>query len=390
MIKRHIEQKLLKFLKQYQVVMLTGPRQSGKTTLCKMALPDKPYVSLENPENREYALTDPKGFLNEYPKGVIIDEAQNAPELFSYIQGIVDEKKKKGMYVLTGSQNFQLLDKINQSLAGRTAILKLLPFSMGEIKSTINKMSLNEVLRHGFYPRIYDEKLEPHHALSFYFETYVERDVRSLLNVKDLSSFQKFVKLCAGRVGQLLNLSSLGNEAGISHTTAREWLSLLEASYIVFLLQPHYKNYNKRITKSPKLYFYDVGLATYLLGIETARQMQRDPLRGNLFENLIILEFLKKQFEEVSRANLSFFRDSNGNEVDLIIPSGKDIWAVEIKSGQTVSSDFFKGLNYFSSVNKEETLKKFVVYGGDQSQKRSSGQVVPWNRLDDLFSVKKK
>lgn len=389
MIKRHVEQKLLKFLKQYPVLMLTGPRQSGKTTLCKMALPDKPYVSLESPDNREYALSDPKGFLSEYPKGVIIDEAQHAPELFSYIQGIVDEKKKNGMFVLTGSQNFQLLNKVNQSLAGRTAILKLLPFSIREIKPIIKKMSLNEVLLSGFYPRIYDEKLEPQHALSFYFETYVERDVRSLLNVKDLSSFQKFVRLCAGRVGQLLNLSSLGNEAGVSHTTAREWLSLLEASYIVFLLPPHYKNYNKRITKAPKLYFYDVGLASHLLGIETVKQMQRDPLRGSLFENLVVIEFLKKQYEEASRANLSFFRDSNQNEVDLILPSGNALWAVEIKSGQTIASDFFKGLNYFKGVNKEDHLKNFVVYGGDQTQKRTSAQVVPWNELDTLFSAKK-
>ena len=389
MIKRHVEQKLLKFLKQYPVLMLTGPRQSGKTTLCKMALPDKPYVSLESPDNREYALSDPKGFLSEYPKGVIIDEAQHAPELFSYIQGIVDEKKKNGMFVLTGSQNFQLLNKVNQSLAGRTAILKLLPFSIREIKPIIKKMSLNEVLLRGFYPRIYDEKLEPQHALSFYFETYVERDVRSLLNVKDLSSFQKFVRLCAGRVGQLLNLSSLGNEAGVSHTTAREWLSLLEASYIVFLLPPHYKNYNKRITKAPKLYFYDVGLASHLLGIETVKQMQRDPLRGSLFENLVVIEFLKKQYEEASRANLSFFRDSNQNEVDLILPSGNALWAVEIKSGQTIASDFFKGLNYFKGVNKEDHLKNFVVYGGDQTQKRTSAQVVPWNKLDTLFSAKK-
>ena len=389
MIKRHVEQKLLKFIKQYPVLMLTGPRQSGKTTLCKMALPDKPYVSLESPDNREYALSDPKGFLSEYPKGVIIDEAQHAPELFSYIQGIVDEKKKNGMFVLTGSQNFQLLNKVKQSLAGRTAILKLLPFSIREIKPIIKKMSLNEVLLSGFYPRIYDEKLEPQHALSFYFETYVERDVRSLLNIKDLSSFQKFVRLCAGRVGQLLNLSSLGNEAGVSHTTAREWLSLLEASYIVFLLPPHYKNYNKRITKAPKLYFYDVGLASHLLGIETVKQMQRDPLRGSLFENLVVIEFLKKQYEEASRANLSFFRDSNQNEVDLILPSGNALWAVEIKSGQTIASDFFKGLNYFKGVNKEDHLKNFVVYGGDQTQKRTSAQVVPWNELDTLFSAKK-
>ncbi|MBU4333680.1 MAG: DUF4143 domain-containing protein, partial [Candidatus Omnitrophica bacterium] len=205
----------------------------------------------------------------------------------------------------------------------------------------------------------------------------------------DLSSFQKFVRLCAGRVGQLLNISSLGNEAGVSHTTAREWLSLLEASYIVFLLPPHHKNYNKRITKAPKLYFYDVGLAAYLLGIETVKQMQRDPLRGSLFENLVVIEFLKRQYEEVSRSNLSFFRDSNQNEVDLILPSGNDLWAVEIKSGQTIASDFFKGLNYFKGVNKEEHLKNFVVYGGDQIQKRSFAQVVPWDELDTIFSAKK-
>jgi len=389
MIKRNIEQKLFKFIKQYPVLMLTGPRQSGKTTLCKMTLPDKPYVSLENPENRDYALSDPRGFLAQYPNGGIIDEAQHAPDLFSYVQGIVDDKKMNGMFVLTGSQNFQLLDKISQSLAGRTAILKLLPFSINEIKSIIQEMSLDEVLRHGFYPRIHDEKLEPRDALSFYFETYVERDVRSLLSIKDLSSFQKFVRLCAGRVGQILNLSSLGNEAGVSHTTAKEWMSLLEASYIVFLLPPYYKNYNKRIIKSPKIYFYDVGLAACLLGIETARQMQRDPLRGNLFENLVVMEFLKKQYEQAGRANLFFFRDSNKNEVDLIMPSGQDLWAIEIKSGQTIVSDFFKGLNYFTEINQEEHLKKVLVYGGDQEQRRSFAQVIPWNQLDILFDENK-
>ena len=381
MIRRNIEKRLLKLAKQYPVLTLTGPRQSGKTTLCKMALPDKAYVSLENPENREYALSDPKGFLAQYPDGVIIDEAQHAPDLFSYIQGIVDEKKKNGMFVLTGSQNFQLSEKINQSLAGRTAILKLLPFSISEIESIVKKMSLDEVLLYGFYPRIYDQKLDPHEALSFYFETYVERDMRSLLRVKDLSSFQKFVRLCAGRTGGLLNLSSLGNETGISHTTAKEWLSLLEASYIVFLLQPYYKNYNKRVTKSPKLYFYDVGLASYLLGIENTKQMQRDPLRGSLFENLVVMEFLKKQYEEASRSNLFFFRDSNKNEVDLIITAGTDMGAVEIKSGQTIASDFFKGLKYFEELNKEQPLKKMLVYGGDQEQKRSYAQVIPWNKL---------
>ena len=388
MIQRHIKKKFLQFLHQYPVVMLTGPRQSGKTTLCREALPKKAYVSLENPDTREFALSDPRGFLAQYPDGLIIDEAQRAPEIFSYIQGIVDEnKKKKGFFVLTGSQNFQLLDKVNQSLAGRTAILKLLPFSMGEIKSAVKKMSLDEILLKGFYPRIYDEKLEPHHALSFYFETYVEQDVRSLLHVKDLSSFQKFVRLCAGRAGQLLNLSSLGNEAGISHTAARQWLSLLEASYIVFLLPPYHKNYSKRITKAPKLYFYDVGLASYLLGIENVKQMQRDPLRGHLFENLVVVEFLKNRYERAENSNLSFFRDSNKNEVDLIAPLQAGLWAVEIKSSQTVAPDFFKGLDYFEELHKKDgEIKKALVYGGDQNQIRSNGHVVGWKGLSAFLN----
>lgn len=351
--------------------MLTGPRQSGKTTLAKAALPDKEYISLESPENREYALTDPKGFLAQYKKGVIIDEAQRAPELFSYIQGIVDGTKKKGLFILTGSQNFQLLNTINQSLAGRTAILKLLPFSISEILRAVKKMELNDLLLKGFYPRIYDQKLDPYHALSFYFETYIQRDVRSLIRVKDLSLFEKFVRLCAGRVGCLLNLSNLGNEVGVSHTTAREWLSILEASYIVFLLPPYHKNFNKRITKSPKLYFYDVGLAAYLLGIETVNQMQRDPLRGNLFENLVVIDTLKQRFEQVKASNLSFFRDTNGNEVDLILTSGNDLHAIEIKSGQTITNDFFKGINYFKAIRKSEVVKTRIIYGGDKKQVRS-------------------
>ena len=386
MVHRNIEKRLHALIRQYPVLMLTGPRQSGKTTLCRMALPKKAYVSLEDPENREYAISDPKGFLAQYQDGVIVDEAQHVPDLFSYIQVIVDEHKKNGMFVLTGSQNFQLSDKINQSLAGRAAVLKLLPFSIDEIRPDIEKLGLDEVMRHGFYPRIYDEKLDPHDALSFYFETYVERDVRALLQIKNLSSFQKFVRLCAGRVGGILDLSGLGNEAGVSHTTAREWMSLLEASYIVFLLPPFYRNYNKRVIKSPKLYFYDVGLAAYLLGIESAKQMGRDPLRGGLFENLVVMEFLKKRYDQSNQSNLFFFRDSNKNEVDLILTAGEKLWAVEIKSGQTVVPDFFKGLDYFDGINKEGVVRKLLVYGGAQEQKRPRAQVVPWNKLNVIFS----
>lgn len=386
MIQRLIKKKFLQFVHQYPVVMLTGPRQSGKTTLCKQVLPHKAYVSLETPDVREFAHSDPRGFLAQYPDGLIIDEAQRVPELFSYIQGIVDDKKKsKGMFVLTGSQNFQLLDKVNQSLAGRTAILKLLPFSMSEIKSHVRKLTLDEMLLKGFYPRIYDEKLDPHEALSFYFQAYVERDVRSLLHVRDLSSFQKFVRLCAGRVGQVLNLTNLGSDAGISHTTAREWLSLLEASYIVFLLPPYHKNFSKRLTKAPKLYFYDVGLASYLLGIENAKQMQRDPLRGHLFENLVVMEFLKRRYENAEASNLSFFRDSNKNEVDLIMPSQEGLWAIEIKSSQTVASDFFKDLHYFNQISAGANIKNILIYGGGEHQMRSSGEVIGWKNLNTIF-----
>ena len=299
----------------------------------------------------------------------------------------MDETRKKGMFVLTGSQNFQLLNTINQSLAGRTAILKLLPFSINEISSFVKRMNLDELLIKGFYPRIYNEKLNPYHALSFYFETYVERDVRSLIRLKDLSTFQKFVRLCAGRIGSLLNLSSLGNEVGVSHTTVREWISILEASYIVFLLQPHHKNFNKRITKSPKLYFHDVGLAAYLLGIETTSQIQRDPLRGNLFENLIISDILKKRFESVKPSNLSFFRDTNGNEVDLILTSGNDLLAIEIKSGQTITKEFLRGINYFESVKKSEKVTKSIIYGGKTKQERGDVTIYPYRKCYECVNI---
>jgi hypothetical protein len=351
-----------------------------------MVFPDMPYCSVEDLDTREFATIDPRGFLAQFPNGAIIDEIQRTPDLPSYIQGIVDEKQKNGLFILTGSQNFELAHTVAQSLAGRTALLKLLPFSMQEIETDLTRMSLDELMLTGFYPRIYDQHLAPTEALGFLYETYVERDVRALSNVHNLSLFQKFVKLCAGRVGQLLNLSGLGNEVGISHTTARQWLSLLEASYIVYLLQPHHKNYNKRITKSPKLYFCDVGMAAFLLGIQNEQQMSRDPLRGSLFENMIVMEFIKHMLNEAQQPLASFFRDSSGNEVDLILQVGRSLVPIEIKAGQTIAGDFFKGLEYFKRVTKDPLAGRAVVYGGKEKQQRNDIVVSPYFDCASLAS----
>ena len=385
MIKRNVERELSSLAKQYPVLLITGPRQSGKTTLCQKAFSKKAYVSLEAPESREYAVNDPKGFLRQYPNGAIIDEVQRAPELASYIQGIVDKNKTNGQFVLTGSQNFQILNTINQSLAGRSAIIDLLPFSISEIYAVVRKMSLDDLLLNGFYPRIYDQELNPTQAMSFYFRNYVERDIRDLLKIKDLMMFEKFVRLCAGRVGQILNLTNLGNEVGISHTMAKEWLSVLQASYIVFLLPPYYRNFNKRLIKSPKLYFYDVGLASYLLNIEKASQMKRDPLRGYLFENLVVMEILKKRYEKVSSNNLYFYRESNGNEIDLVLPRGDELVAIEIKAAQTINQDFFKGFLRFTKTYPEEKLDKVLVYAGEETQKRSGVKIYPFTACQAVY-----
>jgi len=379
-IKRDVAQKVKSLAKQFPVVMITGPRQSGKTTLCKHVFPQKPYVLLEDPDTREFATSDPRGFLARFPNGAVLDEIQKTPQLISYLQGIVDQSGKSGLFILTGSQNLLLTSKITQSLAGRTAIVKLLPFSFHEIQSNISTMGIDQLLLTGFYPRIYDKKLNPHQTMSFYFQTYVERDIRQIINIKDVLLFQKFVKLCAGRTGQLLNLSSLGNETGISHQTARDWLSLLEITFIVFRLSPYHRNFNKRIIKTPKIYFYDTGLASYLLGIENAHQMERDPLRGNLFENMIVAEAMKNRFNQVKESNFYFFRDNSGNEVDLIMSGAKGITAIEIKSGKTVVSDFFKGLDYFESIAKDTVEKRMIIYGGDQEQKRTKTHIMPFKK----------
>lgn len=381
MIKRKITSFVKEAAHQYPVVTITGPRQSGKTTLCKTSFPQYAYISLENPENREFALEDPKGFLRQYAAPIILDEIQNTPDIVSYIQGIVDETQENGRYILTGSQNFALTHTVAQSLAGRTAVFKLLPFTLSEISKQLKSKPIDDILLTGFYPRIYDQNLVPHQALGFYIETYLERDIRSLSYIKDLTLFQKFLKICAGRCGQLLNLSSIGNEIGISHTTAREWLSLLEASYIIFLLKPHHKNYNKRIIKAPKLYFYDVGLAAYLLGIKTVEQMQRDPLRGNLFENLVIAEVVKEAHHQGQSPQVAFFRDKHGNEVDLIVEHREGLVAIEVKSAETISSSFFKGLNYFEKLSGEDIFQKCLIYGGQKNVRRSKTEIMSLRQI---------
>ena len=381
MIRRTIEAKILQYAKEYPVVTITGPRQSGKTTLCKMIFPKRAYISLEDLDTREYARKDPRSFLEEAIKSrAIIDEVQRVPELFSYMQTVIDRENKEGLLILTGSQNFQLLESITQTLAGRTALATLLPFSYNEIFK--NKTpSLEKALYAGFYPRIHDKNLNPTEALSFYTTTYLERDIRSLINVKDISKFESFIKLCAARTGQILNISNLGNDCGINHNTARSWLSVLEASYVIHMIRPHHKNFRKRVIKSPKLYFVDVGLACYLLGITSIKHLVHHPLKGALFETLVVSEILKSRFNTGRLSNLFYFRDNIGNEVDLILDYGSIADSVEIKLGKTVTNDFFRGLNYYKKINKRHSRNSFLVYGGDKSYAHSNHNVVSYKDI---------
>jgi predicted AAA+ superfamily ATPase len=387
LINRTVETVLQTLAGTYPVVTITGPRQSGKTTLCRKVFVHKPYANLESPDIRQFALDDPRGFLAQYQDGAVLDEIQRAPELVSYIQPMVDEDRRDGLFILTGSQQFEVSNTINQSLAGRTALVTLLPFSIPEIESSFSLPDTDRLLYHGFYPRLWDKGLNPTQALGDYFQTYIERDLRQLVAVKDLNLFQRFIQLCAGRIGQLLNVNSLANDTGISHTTARNWLSLLEASYIVFLLQPYHRNISKRLVKSPKLYFFDVGLAAFLLGIENEKQVSRDPLRGSLFENMVIAEALKYRFNQGQKSNFYFYRDSKGNEVDLLQVSGSDLFPIEIKAGMTINRDYFKGLNHFAKVFPGDIPGGAgLVYGGRDVQKRTDVDIVTVQYLADLFN----
>jgi uncharacterized protein len=398
MLNRTLDKKLKEAAKQYPVVTLTGPRQSGKTTLVKMAFPDYEYLSLEEPDNRAFALEDPRGFLSQFPEKVILDEIQRAPELFSYIQTIVDTKDISGQFILTGSQNFLLLQKVSQSLAGRCAVLHLLPFSLSELRQrrplsidTIGRQlpgknrSLNEelssVLFKGFYPRIHDKGLNPVYWLGNYFQTYIERDVRDVVNVGDLETFSRFVRLCAGRNGQLLNLSSLANDCGITHTTSKRWISILEASFIVFILRPHYKNFSKRLIKSPKLYFLDTGLLSYLLRVRSAEDLRIHAQYGSIFESYVISELLKNYMNRGEEHAIYFWRDSTGNEIDILIDEGENLTPLEIKAGQTVAADFFKGIRFWKKLSNIIKQPSALVYRGDNSFIRSDTYVYAWSVL---------
>ena len=392
MIARLMQEQILEAATQYPVVAVTGPRQSGKTTLCREIFHGYTYVNLEKPDVRAFALEDPNGFLAQFTKPVILDEAQRAPELFSYIMPLVDEHRKMGEFILTGSQNFHLQDAISQSLAGRCATLKLLPFSRRELNGQPNHdifhlgqqaaetqdslTSPFDAIFKGGYPPLYDRRIKPGSWYAQYTQSYLERDVRSLVNVGDLSTFERFLRLAAGRSGQILNMDSLASDVGVSPVTIKRWISLLEASYIVFLLKPHSRNFNKRLIKTPKLYFYDTGLLCYLLNIRSATDLELHSQRGHIFESFVVSEFVKSCHNRGIEPPLYYWRDSQGHEVDLLVEDGESLFPIEIKSAQTVSSNLFDGLNYWRGL--AGSREGMLIYGGMESYVRDGLHVWSW------------
>ena len=387
MITRVLTKTLHSFAK-FPVVALLGPRQSGKTTLAREAFPNHKFFSLDDSEVRQFMLQDPKGFLSTHdnPYGMILDEFQYAPEFVSYIKINADEKKRAGYFVLTGSQNFLMNEKITESLAGRVGILNLLPLSLQELRdSNLLSSNVNDTIFMGSYPRIYSESFTPAQLYPSYLQSYVERDIRQLINVENLTTFQRFVQLCAGRTGQLISYDALSSECGVSAPTIKKWLSILEACYIIFMLEPHSNNFNKRITKTPKLYFYDTGLACSLLRINTAQEVALSPFRGALFETLIISDLYKQYCNRGMRSPLYFWRDKGGAfEVDCIIDEGNNLFPIEIKSGQTLASDCFRGIARWNEFSGSSAANSFVIYGGSEQQTRSSGNVVGWQAVAGL------
>lgn len=374
---RLAQETLTELLAWYPVLAITGPRQSGKTTLARHCRGSLPYVNLEALDTRAHATEDPRGFLNQFPDGAILDEIQHAPGLFSYLQVLVDADPRPGRFILTGSQQFGLRDGIAQSLAGRVGLLELLPFSLAEIPGA--SQPLNETLLRGGFPRIVADGIPSRLWLADYINTYIERDVRRLLNVRDLSAFQRFLKLCAGRSGQLLNLSALAADTGITHNTAKEWISVLEASYIVFLLPPYHRNFGKRLVKTPKLYFLDTGLAAWLLGATRADELAASMFRGALFENWVLTELLKAHLNRRQPPSLYFWRDSNGHEIDFLVEAGEHLLPIECKSGETIASDWFAPIERFLDQSSQSAA--WLVHGGEAVQNRRRSAVFGWREL---------
>jgi len=384
MIRREISEKVLEYAQKFPVVTITGPRQSGKTTLAKALFPNKPYVSLEEVDNRKYAQDDPRGFLAQYPEGAVLDEAQRTPDLFSYIQTIVDSKNREGLFIITGSQQFEMVSKITQSLAGRTALVTLLPFTLQEAYPGKEDRSIDEVLYTGFLPRIFDKNINPTNVAEFYINTYLERDVRQIINIKDMTQFEVFLQLCAGRTGQLVNFNTLSNEIGVSHNTVKSWISVLEASYIIKLLRPYHKRISRRLVKSPKLYFLDTGLAANLIGIKSVDHIKNHPLKGSLFETYVVSELLKKKLNRGEQDNLFFYRDQKGNELDIVLDNGFNLDLIEVKLSKTLNTSFLKGFNYFPEIDNFQ-YSKHIIYGGDNTSIFHNVNVFSWKNIEQLF-----
>ncbi|SOE20927.1 hypothetical protein SAMN06298216_1402 [Spirosomataceae bacterium TFI 002] len=383
MLKRSIYKVARELLGIFPIISITGPRQAGKTTLLKEEFKDYQYVNLENPLTQEFFNSDPKSFFETYHTKVIFDEAQQVPKLFSYLQVMVDESGKMGEFILSGSQNFLLLQKISQTLAGRVGLLKLMPFDFRELKAAnLLPKSYEEIMFNGFYPALYDRDISPNRYYPNYIQTYVERDVTDIINIRDINQFKLFMRLCAARVGQSLNINGLSRECGISQPTAKAWLSVLESSYIIYLLPPYFKNYNKVLTKSPKLYFYDTGLLCNMLGIKSIESLNKHRQRGSIFENMIITELHKQSYHNYTWEQYFYWRDSNGNEVDLIRPNEEQLDIFEIKSSKTILKSHLKGIDKFGDLIGSELKNKYLIYGGNEDVGQRFGTIIqPWNLL---------